>query len=68
MYTEPIEHFAGLGATKLKALRSNPTGFFVGAMMAGVYVGFGIILIFILGSSVDPSIRKLVMVQALVLP
>ncbi len=61
MYTEPIEHFAGLGATKLKALRSNPTGFFVGAMMAGVYVGFGIILIFILGSSVDPSIRKLVM-------
>ncbi len=61
MYIESINHFAALGATKLNAMKNNPSGFFIGAMMAGVYVGLGIILIFILGSAVDPSIRKLVM-------
>ena len=30
-------------------------------MMAGAYVGLGIILIFTLGAFVDPSVRKLIM-------
>ena len=51
MYIESINHFAALGATKLNAMKNNPSGFFIGAMMAGVYVGLGIILIFILRSS-----------------
>lgn len=61
MYSETIDHFSSLGASKLKVMKDNPVGFFVGAMMAGVYVGFGIILIFILGTAVDPAYRKLVM-------
>lgn len=61
MITESIDHFASLGAGKLKTMKENRAGFFVGAMMAGAYVGFGIILIFILGTAVDPTYRKLVM-------
>jgi nitrite transporter NirC len=45
----------------VKALKRNPGGFFVGSMMAGAYVGFGIILIFVLGSAADPQSKKLIM-------
>jgi nitrite transporter NirC len=61
MYTEAIDHFSSLGAGKLKAMQENGAGFFVGAMMAGAYIGFGILLIFILGTAADPAYRKLVM-------
>ena len=61
MYTDAINHFANVAATKAEALRRNPPGFFVGAMMAGAYVGFGIILIFIVGSDVGLAYRKLIM-------
>ncbi len=61
MYHESIDHFANFADGKVKALKRNPAGFFVGAMMAGAYIGFGIILIFILGSAVDSQIKKLVM-------
>jgi nitrite transporter NirC len=61
MVAESIDHFANVGAGKLKNMKENRSGFFVGAMMAGAYVGFGIILIFILGTAVDPAYRKLVM-------
>jgi nitrite transporter NirC len=36
-------------------------GFWISAMMAGVYIGFGILLIFSLGSLLDPSLRPLAM-------
>ncbi len=61
MLTDSIDHFANLAAGKVEMLKRNPVGFFIGSVMAGVYVGFGIILIFTLGSSVDPAYRKLVM-------
>ena len=61
MYADTIDHFANLAATKVEALKRNPLGFFIGSMMAGVYVGFGIILIFIVGSAADPAYQKLVM-------
>ena len=61
MYHESIDHFANFADGKVKALKRNPSGFFIGAMMAGAYVGFGIILIFILGSDADPQSRKLIM-------
>ena len=61
MYHESINNFSNLAFDKVKALKRNPGGFFVGSMMAGAYVGFGIILIFILGSEADPQIRKLIM-------
>ncbi|MAF84932.1 MAG: nitrite transporter NirC [Dehalococcoidales bacterium] len=61
MYTDTIDYFAKVAATKAEALKRNPLGFFIGSMMAGAYVGFGIILIFIVGSAADPAYQKLIM-------
>lgn len=61
MYQETIDHFAELAATKAQALRRNPIGFLIASAMAGAYVGIGILLIFNLGQSIDPSVRSLVM-------
>src|SRR3990172_12824093 len=61
MFTDTIEYFAKLACVKVTALKQNPLGFFVGSMMAGAYVGFGIILIFIVGSTAEPAYQKLVM-------
>ncbi len=35
---------------KIAFLRSNPLGYFILAMLAGIYVGFGIVLIFAIGA------------------
>ena len=61
MFDETIEYFAKLASAKVAALKRNPAGFFIGSMMAGAYVGFGIILIFIVGSTAAPAYQKLVM-------
>jgi nitrite transporter NirC len=58
MYRKSIDYFANFARDKVKALKRNPGGFFVGSMMAGAYVGFGIILIFVLGSAADPQSKK----------
>ena len=58
MYHESIDYFANFAEDKVKALKRNPGGFFVGSMMAGAYVGFGIILIFVLGSAADPRAKN----------
>ncbi len=56
-----INEFAELAALKTRFLSSNPPGFWVASMMAGVYVGMGILLIFSVGQTADPAIRNLVM-------
>ena len=61
MYTDTIDSLANLALSRVELLKRNPVGFFIGSMMAGAYIGFGIILIFILGSTVDPAYRKLIM-------
>jgi len=61
MYIETVDKFADLAAKKVKYQKKSPAAFFVGAMMAGAYVGLAIILIFTLGNDVDPSVRRLVM-------
>ena len=61
MFSDTIDHLANLAAAKVALLKSNPVGFFIGSMMAGAYVGFGIILIFIVGSAADPAYQKLIM-------
>ncbi|MBI2850440.1 MAG: formate/nitrite transporter family protein [Chloroflexi bacterium] len=61
MYQDTIDSLAQTASKKLAVLRQNPLGFFVGSMMAGAYVGFGIILIFILGTDAEPAWRKLIM-------
>jgi len=61
MFDETISKLSALGAAKARLLDENPLGFFIGSAMAGIYVGFGILLIFSLGSLLDPGIRPLVM-------
>ncbi|PKQ11252.1 MAG: nitrite transporter NirC [Alphaproteobacteria bacterium HGW-Alphaproteobacteria-1] len=58
---ETVAHFARYAADKDRALGADPLAFALSAMKAGAYVGIGIILIFTLGQSADPSWRNLVM-------
>ena len=61
MYAETVEHFAGVAAKKADYLRRSPGGFWISSMLAGAYVGLGIILIFSVGSDADPAYRGLIM-------
>ena len=61
MYEQTIEAFGKVADKKLALLKRTPFGFFVASMLAGAYVGMGILLIFTLGSQVPPDLQKLVM-------
>src|SRR5438045_227080 len=61
MVLETVDQFATIATTKAAFLRRSPVGFWISSMMAGAYVGLGIILIFCVGANVDPSIRPIVM-------
>ena len=61
MYQETIEKCAAIASRIKNTAANNPLSFWIGSLMAGAYVGLGIILIFTLGNLVDPSIRPLVM-------
>lgn len=58
---DTVRQFANLSRSKAEKLRNDPLGFGVSTLMAGAYVGIGIILIFSVGQTVDPSIRNIVM-------
>ena len=53
--------FADIAVKKIEYARNNPLGFFILTMMAGAYVGVGIVLILTLGNEADPASRKLIM-------
>jgi nitrite transporter len=61
MFARTLDHFAQVAADKAAFARENPAAFFISSMMAGAYVGIGIILIFTLGQQIDPALRSLVM-------
>jgi nitrite transporter NirC len=61
MSQSALDTFADLSVVKARTMRDNPLGFFIGAMMAGAYVGIGIILIFSLGQLAEPAARPLIM-------
>lgn len=61
MFIETVDQFAKTAVAKSEFLRRSPLGFTISSMMAGAYVGLGIILIFCVGNAVDPSIRPIVM-------
>src|ERR1043165_6497112 len=46
MYAETIDAFIKTAERQIAAMRESPLGFFVASMLAGAYVGIGIILIF----------------------
>lgn len=50
MYTADVERMVQLAEKKAKYLRSNPIGYLVLSALAGVYLGFGICLIFSVGA------------------
>ncbi|HQR04280.1 MAG: nitrite transporter NirC [Proteobacteria bacterium] len=61
MYLDTLDNFAAVAEKKASLIRSHPLSFFVSAMMAGAYVGLGIILIFSVGATIDPAWKRLVM-------
>ncbi len=61
MYQETNAHFENLAIERQRYSRRNPLAFIVQSMMAGGYVGIGIILIFSVAALLDPSIQSLVM-------
>jgi nitrite transporter len=61
MFIETVDQFAKTAVAKAAFLRDSPLGFTISSMMAGAYVGLGIILIFCVGNALDPSIRPIVM-------
>ena len=61
MFNEPLQKCAATAARIDKLQSTNPLGYWLASMMAGAYVGLGIILIFTLGNLLDPALRPLVM-------
>jgi nitrite transporter NirC len=61
MFIDTVDQFAKAAVAQAAFLHSSPVGFTISSMMAGAYVGLGIILIFCVGNAVDPSIRPIVM-------
>lgn len=49
MFSEEFNTAVGAAKTKVEFLKRNPLGYFVASMLAGVYVGLGILLIFSIG-------------------
>ncbi len=50
MTEDSVGEAASVAETKVAYLRNNPLGYLVLSMLAGVYVGFGIVLIFAIGA------------------
>ena len=61
MYQDTIDHFAALARNKADSLSRTPLAFLTGSLMAGAYVGIGIILIFSVGGTLDPAWQELIM-------
>jgi nitrite transporter len=62
MYNEEMEAFVNASEGKLKLLSKNPLGYFIASMLAGIYVGFGILLIFSIGGMLaDKPFVKIIM-------
>jgi nitrite transporter NirC len=54
MFAKTLDHFAQVASDKAAFAREKPSAFFISSMMAGAYVGIGIILIFTLGQQSSP--------------
>ena len=61
MYTEAIQTLADQAAAKLTHQRRSLVSHFVRSMLAGMYVGAAIVLIFIVGSFLPPECQRLLM-------
>ena len=55
MFGEEVAAIAAAAKGKLALLKNNPMAYFVASMLAGAYVGFGILLIFTAGGTLAPA-------------
>lgn len=49
MFKDEVSAVACAAGNKAKFLKDNPAGYFIASMLAGAYVGFGVLLIFTIG-------------------
>ncbi|WP_313198200.1 formate/nitrite transporter family protein [Rhizobium sp.] len=61
MYLETVTKFAEVGAHKAEMVNERLPGFFIGAVMAGAYIGFGDIIMFTAGAHVGDAWVHLIM-------
>src|SRR5438270_4560164 len=61
MYTETVQTLGDQAAAKLTHQRRSLVSHFVRSMLAGMYVGAAIVLIFTVGSFLPPECQKLLM-------
>ena len=62
MYTNEFSAMANAAAAKSRLLKQNPLGYFLYSILAGMYIGFGVLLVFTLSGSLDGApCTKLVM-------
>lgn len=64
MYQKQVEEAVQTGIRKVAFLKNNPLGYFIASILAGIYIGLGIILIFSVGApfaQVSSPAVKLVM-------
>lgn len=62
MFNQEVEAVTGAAKAKVKLMQENPLGFFTSSMLAGAYVGFGILLIFSIGGLLQGAVHtKLIM-------
>jgi nitrite transporter NirC len=61
MYQDTLDFFAESAAKKASAIAKNPLGFFIACLMAGAYIGLGILAIFSIGQGVEAAYRPLAM-------
>jgi len=61
VHRDTTKEFAGIAVDKIDYFKRNPIGFFISTMMAGAYVGVGIMLILTLGNDADPASQNLIM-------
>ena len=53
MFKDTYDAAAGAAKAKVAYLKKNPVGFFLLSMLAGAYIGFGILLAFTIGGLLD---------------
>jgi nitrite transporter NirC len=61
MYAPTIAGFADRAAAEAVSIRRSPTGFFVGTMLAGAYIGIAMILAISTAAGLPAGVRPLVM-------
>ena len=61
MFRKEVERVAQAAADKVRFLNENPTGYFASSLMAGMFIGFGILLSFTIGAMGSMPLMKLFM-------